>query len=89
MPSLRLVFRLSLLALLLWAQALPVNAALSIQHPLQLGDAPHYEAAPHVFYLADPGHRLGIADIAQALQLDRFHPLANVDGETNWRYSGI
>jgi len=88
MTSLRFILRYSWLALLLLA--LPVNAALSIQNPLQLGDAPQYDTAPYSFFLEDPGHRLGIADIAEiALQpsrLERFQPLA--DGEANWGYSG-
>jgi diguanylate cyclase (GGDEF)-like protein len=83
----RLNFRLSLLALLLLVQAPTVSAALSIQKPLELGVAAHYETAPYTFFLEDTDHRLGIADISKPSQLGRFQSLSSIGGEANWGYS--
>lgn len=81
----RIFFRTVLLALSVLA--LPASAALSVQNPLALADAPNYATAPYTYFLEDPDHRLGIADISQPSLLNRFQPLSDVGGEANWAYS--
>jgi diguanylate cyclase (GGDEF)-like protein len=75
-----------LLCFLILAAA-PAWANPLLANPLVLDDAPYHEAAPHLHFLEDKHHRLGIAEISSPSGLQQFRSIDRVGGDANWGYS--